>query len=61
VTKATRSTRDAGTELQTWYLRGLLPKLARAARKGAVDPRAVGALDAEVRALLDLHRAREEA
>jgi hypothetical protein len=60
-TMATKSTRDARAELQAWYLRSLLPKLARTAKKGAVDPRAVEALDAEVRALLDLGPEREEA
>lgn len=56
-----RRTRAARTELQAWYARGLLPKLARAAGAGAVDPRAIEALDAGVRGLLDLPRAREEA
>lgn len=51
----------ARAELQSWYLQGLLPKLARAARTGAVDRAAVEALDTDVRALLDLSRAREEA
>ena len=53
--------RRARAELQSWYLQGLLPKLARAAQTGAVDRAAVEALDADVRALLDLSRAREEA
>ena len=44
---------DARAELQSWYVRGLRPKLARAARTGAVDPRAVAELDAAVRGLLD--------
>ncbi|HET8750935.1 MAG TPA: hypothetical protein VFM43_00240 [Gaiellaceae bacterium] len=51
----------ARADLQAWYLDGLLPKLGRAATTGAVDPRAVEALDAHVRALLDLSRPREEA
>ena len=53
--------RDPRAELQAWYLQGLLPKLARAAGSGTVDPRAVEALDGEMRAFLDLARAREEA
>jgi hypothetical protein len=54
-------TSTARTELQSWYQRGLLPKLERAAAAGAVDARALAALDADVRALLDLSREREEA
>jgi len=38
---------DARAELQSWYLHGLQPKLARAASRGAVNPQAVAALDAE--------------
>jgi hypothetical protein len=53
-TMSNESTTDARTELQSWYLHGLQPKLARAANTGAVDPMAVAALDAEVRRLLDL-------
>jgi len=60
-TMQNESTNDARAELQSWYLHGLRPKLARAASTGAVDPRAVAALDAEVRSFLDLSRAREEA
>ena len=56
-----KSTPDARSELQAWYLQGLLPRLARAAGSGAVDPRAVDALDGEMRAFLGLSRAREEA
>jgi hypothetical protein len=58
---AKKSTRSARAELQAWYLHGLRPKLARAAGSGAVDPRAVDAFDGEMRAFLDLSRAREEA
>jgi hypothetical protein len=47
--------------LQAWYLHGLQPKLARAARDGTVDPRAVAALDDELRALLEISEAREAA
>ena len=54
-------TSDARTELQSWYLQSLQPKLARAASTGAVDPQAVAALDAEVRSFLDLYRARATA
>ena len=54
-------TSRARAELQLWYLHSLLPKLARAARTGAVDAQAAAALDAEVRAFLDLARARGEA
>lgn len=53
--------RAARAELQAWYVQGLLPKLARAASSGVADPRAVEALDADVRGLLDLAREREEA
>jgi hypothetical protein len=52
---------DARAELQAWYLGGLLPKLARAARTGVIDRRAASALDADVRALLDLSHERREA
>jgi hypothetical protein len=51
-------TNDARTELQSWYLESLQPKLAQAASTGAVDPQAVAALDAEVRSFLDLYRVR---
>jgi len=51
-------TNDARAELRLWYLRGLQPKLARAASTGAVDPQAVAALDADLRSFLDLYRAR---
>jgi len=53
--------RAARTDLQAWYLHGLLPKLARAAKTGAVDVQAVEALDADVRSLLDLSAGRKEA
>jgi len=52
-----KSPHEARTELQAWYLRGLLPKLGRAVKRGAVDPREIEALDARVRSLLDLSRA----
>jgi hypothetical protein len=55
------STHGARAELQAWYLQSLLPKLAQAASVGAADPGAVDALDAHVRALLDLSREREQA
>jgi hypothetical protein len=55
------NTNDARAELLSWYLDGLQPKLARAASTGSVDPRAVVALDAEVRRILDIPRARDEA
>lgn len=48
-------------ELEAWYLRGLLPKLARAARVGLADRQAVQALDADMRALLDIPKQREKA
>jgi hypothetical protein len=51
----------ARAELQAWYTRGLLPKLAQAAKSGTVDRGAVEALDDEVRSLLDLSHPREEA
>jgi hypothetical protein len=56
-----KSTNDARAELQSWYVHGLQPKLARAARAGAVDPQAAAALDAEVRTFLDLSETRDEA
>jgi hypothetical protein len=49
------------SELQTWYLRELRPKLAQAVRAGAVDPRAAAALHAELQELLDLRREHEAA
>ncbi len=55
------NTRTARAELQYWYLHRLLPKLARAATTGAVDRAAAAALDADVRALLDLAREHERA
>lgn len=55
------STNDARAELQSWYLDGLQRKLVRAASRGAVDPRAVVALDATLRRFLDLDEARDEA
>jgi hypothetical protein len=58
VTMPNERTNDARTDLRSWYLHSLQPKLARAATTGAVDPQAVAALDAEVRSFLDLHRAR---
>jgi hypothetical protein len=51
--------RTARAELQAWYIHALLPKLTRAAKAGVVDPRALDALDDDVRALLDLARVRE--
>jgi hypothetical protein len=53
--------RAARAELQAWYLRGLLPKLVQAAKTGAVDVGAVDALDADVRALLEISQERKEA
>jgi len=61
VAASKKTTRDVRAELHAWYLRGLRPKLARAARTGVVAPQALEALDAEVRALLDLPLEREEA
>jgi hypothetical protein len=61
VTMRNESTNDARAEVRAWYLRGLKPKLARAANAGSVDPMAAAALDAEVRNLLDLSRPRDEA
>jgi hypothetical protein len=54
-------TNDARTTLQAWYLHALQPKLARAANRGAVDPRSVVAFDDELRALLGISRAQDEA
>jgi hypothetical protein len=61
MTMANERSREARAELRAWYLRGLLPKLERAARGEVVEPRAVEALDVDVRALLDLSHEREEA
>lgn len=61
MTTPNKGTRAARAELQAWYLHGLLPKLARAARTGAVDAGAVVALDADVRALLEISQERKEA
>lgn len=58
---ANQKTNKARAELQAWYLNGLLPKLGDAVTRGAVDLREIEAFDAEVRALLDLSRTREEA
>jgi hypothetical protein len=60
-TRANENVRAARAELQAWYLGGLLPKLARAASSGVIDPREVEGLDAEIRGLLDLAPPREEA
>jgi hypothetical protein len=49
------------TELRSWYLGSLRPKLARAADGGTVAPGAVAALDRQVRELLDLSRAPRKA
>lgn len=54
-------TSSARAELQAWYLHGLLPKLARAAGAGVVDTQELRALDAGLRALLDLPLEQEEA
>ena len=60
-TMADERARTARTELQAWYLHGLLPKLAGAAKTGRVELGAVEALDADVRELLDLSYAQGEA
>ena len=46
--------RNERVELQAWYLRGLAPKLAAAARSGKATPAAVAALDRQLRAFLDI-------
>jgi hypothetical protein len=56
-----REKKAARAELQAWYLGGLLPKLACAAKAGLVDVGALDALDADVRALLELSREQKEA
>ena len=53
--------KEARADLRAWYLRGLLPKLTRAAGEGAVDAGAMEALDADVRSLLEISEEREEA
>lgn len=60
-TTTNESTREARAELQAWYRRGLLPKLARAAATGAVNPQAVAALDADLHGLLDLSQEQKDA
>jgi hypothetical protein len=60
-TSRDKRTRDARAALQGWYLHGLLPKLARAAKTGVVNPGAVEALDADLRALLEISQERKEA
>lgn len=54
VTMPNERTNDALAELRSWYLHSLRPKLARAACTGAVDPRALAALEAQLRRILDL-------
>jgi hypothetical protein len=51
VTMPSESTNEARAELESWYLRGLQPKLARSASTGAVDPQAIAALEGGVRPL----------
>jgi hypothetical protein len=60
-TTADQRARAARAELQAWYLRGLLPKLVRAARSGVIDLREVEGLDADLRTLLDPSVEHEEA
>lgn len=60
-TPANGNVRAARADLRAWYLRGLLPKLSRAASSGVIDRREVEGLDAEVRALLGLSPPRKEA
>jgi hypothetical protein len=55
-----RSTGEARAELQAWYLSDLRPKLAAAARRGAVTSGAAAALDVELRHLLDITPGRQE-
>ena len=61
VTMPNERTNEARAELRSWYLHSLQPKLARAASTGAADPRALAALDDELRKLLDASRMRVEA
>jgi hypothetical protein len=58
---ATKVERNARAELQAWYVRSLLPKLAQAARAGSVDPRYAAALDMKMRAFLGVADEHEEA
>lgn len=51
---------EARGELQTWYLERLQPRLAHAAKTGAVDPRAAAACDAEMRTFLGIAPAQAE-
>ena len=60
-TMESERTSNSRAELEAWYLRGLLPKLARAARTGVADAQAVRTLDADLRALLDIPRERVKA
>lgn len=45
---------DGLDDLRAWYLAGLRPKLAEAARTGVIEPAAVLTLDRQMRGLLDL-------
>jgi uncharacterized protein YciW len=60
-TTRNKRTRQARAELRAWYLHRLLPKLARAAKTGVVNPGAVEALDADLRAMLEIAQERKEA
>jgi hypothetical protein len=55
-----RSRREARAELEIWYLTDLRPKLASAARRGAVSSGAVAAFDLDLRRLLEISPGRSE-
>ena len=55
-----QSTGEARAQLQTWYLTDLRPKLASAARRGAVTPLKAVAIDRDLRQLLDISSSRLE-
>jgi uncharacterized protein YciW len=45
---------EGRAELRAWYLASLRPKLAHAARRGAIEPAAAADLERQLEAMLDL-------
>jgi hypothetical protein len=52
---STKESSPANAELRAWYLRGLRPRLALAARVRSISAGQAAALDHAMRELLDLH------